>query len=65
MGSKEPTVAQLLYAAKAIFEARVIVESYLQKPQGKLDTRLQELEMGYYRHAEAKALERKAKAVKR
>ena len=50
---REPSKAQLLYAAQAVFEARVIVERYLQLPEGKLDAKLHELEMGYYRHAAA------------
>lgn len=50
---KAPTKAQLLYAAGAIFEARVIVERYLQSPSGKLDVLLHELEMGYFRQADA------------
>jgi hypothetical protein len=52
---KQPTKAQLLYAAQAIFEARVIVERYLQQPDGRLDDKLRELELNYYRHAETPA----------
>jgi hypothetical protein len=48
---KAPTRAQLLYAAEAIFEARVIVERHLQLPEGSLDAKLRELEMGYYQQA--------------
>jgi hypothetical protein len=50
---KKPTKAQLLYAAQAVFEARVIVERHLQQPEGSLDAKLRELEMSYYRHADA------------
>ncbi len=53
MATKPPTKAQLLYAAQAIFEARVIVERHLQQPEGSLDAKLRELEMDYYRHASA------------
>jgi len=57
--AKQPSRAQLLYAACAIFEARVIVERYLQQPQGKLDDLLRELELGYYRQADALARKKK------
>lgn len=62
MASKRPpTKAQLLYAAGAIFEARVVVERYLQLPDGKLDEKLRELELGYYRQADAVTAEHRAK----
>ena len=55
MAKKEPTKAQLLYAAEAVFQARIIVERHLQLPEGSLDAKLRELELGYYRHADAKS----------
>ena len=65
MTAKTPSRAQLLYAAQAVFEARVIVERHLQLPEDGLDKKLHELELNYYRHAEARALESKAKKGKR
>jgi hypothetical protein len=62
--AKPLSKSECIAAAKAVFEARVIVERYLQQPQGKLDTLLQELEMDYYRHADASQQERKARASK-
>lgn len=58
------TKSECIAAAKAVFEARVIVERYLRLPEGKLDAKLHELEMNYYRHADARVQERKAKASK-
>jgi len=57
--AKPLSKAECLAAAEAVFQARVIVERYLQLPQGKLDERLRELELDYYRHADAAALKKK------